>query len=126
MKRAIDILFVHPNASEKIYQGLASKNSAIEPPIWHDVSKKVCYENHSAEILDAEYLYSSRPKIISEYNARIVCFVVYGQQPSASSQNMEGATKTYEIVKNISPNQFILFWAYARALPSETLLDMIA
>ena len=25
MKRAIDILFVHPNASEKIYQGLASK-----------------------------------------------------------------------------------------------------
>ena len=30
----IDILFVHPNASEKIYQGLSKNNSAIEPPIW--------------------------------------------------------------------------------------------
>ena len=30
----LDILFVHPNASEKIYQGLAKNNSAIEPPIW--------------------------------------------------------------------------------------------
>lgn len=29
----LDILFVHPNAAEKIYQGLSKKASAIEPPI---------------------------------------------------------------------------------------------
>ena len=28
------ILFVHPNASRKIYQGLSTNLSAIEPPIW--------------------------------------------------------------------------------------------
>ena len=32
-KMIIDILFVHP-VSEVIYQDLAKRNSAIEPPIW--------------------------------------------------------------------------------------------
>ena len=30
----LDILFVHPNAAEKIYQDLSKNASAIEPPIW--------------------------------------------------------------------------------------------
>ena len=30
----IDILFVHPNASNLIYQDLSKKAAAIEPPIW--------------------------------------------------------------------------------------------
>ena len=30
----LDILFIHPNASKKIYQDLSSDHSAIEPPIW--------------------------------------------------------------------------------------------
>jgi hypothetical protein len=29
-----DILFVHPNAADLIYQDLSKKASAIEPPIW--------------------------------------------------------------------------------------------
>ena len=52
-------------------------------------------EQHEAgvfpEILDAEVLgldYECA-KTALEYKARVVCFVVYGQQPSASSQNME-------------------------------------
>lgn len=126
MKKMIDILFVHPNASEKIYQGLASKNSAIEPPIWAAMlAKSVLWKNHSAEILDAEVEglnYEEAAQRIVDYKARIVCFVVYGQQPSASSQNMEGATKTADIVKNLLPNQFILFvGGHVAALPDETL-----
>ena len=31
---SLDILFIHPNASKKIYQGLSNNHSAIEPPIW--------------------------------------------------------------------------------------------
>ena len=38
-------------------------------------------------------------KKIYEIKARIVCFVVYGQQPSASSQNMEGAVATAKELK---------------------------
>lgn len=122
----IDILFVHPNASEKIYQGLANKNSAIEPPIWAAMlANSVRSRGHAVEILDAEAEqldYLSAAKRITEYKARIVCFVVYGQQPSASSQNMEGATATARELKNLEPNTFVLFvGGHVAALPIETL-----
>lgn len=122
----IDILFVHPNASEKIYQGLANKNSAIEPPIWAAMlANSVRSKGHSTEILDAEAErldYISAAKRITEYKAKIVCFVVYGQQPSASSQNMEGATATARELHNLSPDTFILFvGGHVAALPIETL-----
>ncbi len=32
--RKLDIVFVHPNASELIYQGLSKEHAAIETPIW--------------------------------------------------------------------------------------------
>ena len=31
---SLDVLFVHPNASKKVYQDLSKNLSAIEPPIW--------------------------------------------------------------------------------------------
>ena len=122
----IDILFVHPNASAKIYQGLANKNSAIEPPIWAAMlANSVRSKGHSTEILDAEVEkldYMSAAKRITEYKAKIVCFVVYGQQPSASTQNMEGATATAKELRNLSPDTFVLFvGGHVAALPIETL-----
>jgi hypothetical protein len=123
----IDILFVHPNASSKIYQGLASKNAAIEPPIWAAMlANSVRAQGNSVAILDteAEQLnYIESVKRIKEYKARIVCFVVYGQQPSASSQNMEGATATARLLREESHNSFILFvGGHVAALPVETLM----
>lgn len=121
-----DILFVHPNASEKIYQGLSSKNSAIEPPIWAAMlAKSVLSLGYRAELLDAEVEgldYTETAKRIFSYKPRIVCFVVYGQQPSASSQNMEGATEVARLFKLFEPEGFVLFvGGHVSALPSETL-----
>ena len=122
----IDILFVHPNASEVIYQGLAKNNAAIEPPIWAAMlANSVRSKGFRPEILDAEVEgldYLSAAKRITEYKAKVVCFVVYGQQPSASSQNMEGATATARELKNLEPNTFVLFvGGHVAALPVETL-----
>ena len=51
----LDILFVHPNASEKIYQGLSKKHSAIEPPIWAAMLANHCrVNNFGVQILDCE------------------------------------------------------------------------
>ena len=121
-----DILFVHPNASEKIYQGLAKNNAAIEPPIWAAMlANSVRTKGHRPEILDAEVEgldYLSAAKRITEYKAKIVCFVVYGQQPSASSQNMEGATATARELKDLAPNTFVVFvGGHVAALPLETM-----
>jgi len=122
----IDILFVHSNASLEIYQGLAQRHSAIEPPIWAAMlANAVRARGHSTQILDAEaeridYLRAAAR--IGEYKARIVCFVVYGQQPSASTQNMAGACATAHEFRKLHPDAFIMFvGGHVAALPEETL-----
>lgn len=122
----IDILFVHSNASVKIYQDLAKNNAAIEPPIWAAMlANSVRQIGYEAQILDAEAEridYLETAKSIGNYDARVVCFVVYGQQPSASSQNMEGACETASEFKKLHPDSFVLFiGAHVSALPIETL-----
>ena len=135
MNKSLDILFVHPNASKKIYQGLSNKHSAIEPPIWAAMlANHVRSVGFSTKILDceAERLdYMSAAKEIDYINPRIVCFVVYGQQPSASTQNMTGATATANELKEINGEHTILFVGpHVSALPVETLqketsIDMV-
>lgn len=122
----IDILFIHPNASKKIYQGLADNHSAIEPPIWAAMlANSVRAAGFSCEILDAEAErldYISAAKRAVEYNARVICVVVYGQQPSASTQNMTGACAISEEIKLHQPDSFIIFvGGHVAALPRETL-----
>ena len=39
---SLDILFIHPNASKKIYQDLSKDHSAYEPPIWAGMLANHC------------------------------------------------------------------------------------
>ena len=133
---SLDILFIHPNASKKIYQGLSSNHSAIEPPIWAGMLANHCRnKDFNVKILDCEVEkldYIKASKEIKKIKPRRACFVVYGQQPSASSQNMEGATATSEELKLLDPEIKILFvGGHVSALPKETLsseksIDFIA
>jgi len=111
--KQLDILFIHPNASEEIYQELSKDYSAIEPPIWAGMLTSHCLKHgFGAEILDCEAMKlddAQATETIRQLNPRVVCFVVYGQQPSASSQNMEGAVSLAEYVKNHCPGIKILF-----------------
>ena len=123
---SLDILFIHPNASKKIYQGLSNEHSAIEPPIWAGLLANHCRnKKHNVKILDCEVEkldYISSAKRIKEIKPRIACFVVYGQQPSASSQNMEGAVATSEELKKLDFEIKVLFvGGHVSALPRETL-----
>ena len=122
----IDILFIHPNASKKIYQDLSKDFSAIEPPIWAGMLTSHCLQKgFAAAILDCEALCLDEAqalKKIQEYNPRVVCFVIYGQQPSASSQNMEGAVSLAGYVKKADPHLKIIFvGGHVSALPRDVL-----
>jgi anaerobic magnesium-protoporphyrin IX monomethyl ester cyclase len=124
---SLDILFIHPNASKKIYQGLSNDHSAIEPPIWAGMLANHCRnKNFNVKILDCEVEkldYITSVQEIIKIKPRIACFVVYGQQPSASSQNMEGAIATSEELKLSDPEIKILFvGGHVSALPKETLI----
>jgi hypothetical protein len=53
----IDVLFVIPNSSKKIYQSLANNFSAIEPPTWALLlASSMLKNNFSCEILDCDAL----------------------------------------------------------------------
>jgi len=126
--RPLDALFVHPNGSQKIYQDLSKEHSAIEPPIWAAMLANHCRnKGYGVQILDCEAERLSTKdsaKIIKDCDARIVCFVIYGQQPSASSQNMSGAVETANYLKQFNPNIKVLFvGAHVAALPLETLAE---
>ena len=124
---SLDILFIHPNASKKIYQELSKDHSAYEPPIWAGMLANHCRsKNFKTAILDCEVSkldYEKSSKEINNLKPKIACFVVYGQQPSASSQNMEGATKTSIELKKLNNEIKTLFvGGHVAALPKETLL----
>ena len=124
--KKLDILFVHPNASKKIYQDLSNEHSAIEPPIWASMlANHVRTKGHSVKILDCEaerMNYVSAATLIKDINPRIICFVVYGQQPSAGTQNMTGAVATADEIKKIYPESTIVFIGpHVSALPVETM-----
>ncbi len=133
--KQLDILFIHPNASEKIYQDLSKFYSAIEPPIWAGMLTNHClHRGFGAEILDCEALRLNDVMAIEQIidlNPRVACFVVYGQQPSASSQNMEGAVSLAEQLKTLAPDIKILFvGGHIAALSREVLerhffIDMV-
>ncbi len=133
--KPLDILFIHPNAASKIYQDLSKEFSAIEPPIWAGMLASHCLKKgFGAEILDCEALQledQQAAQKIKQYNPRIACFVVYGQQPSASSQNMEGAISLADTVKRLYPEIKILFvGGHVSALSREVLerhssIDMV-
>ncbi len=135
MKNQIDILFIHPNAAHRIYQDLSKDFSAIEPPIWAGMLTNHCLrQGFSAEIIDCEALGlddQAAATKIKEYNPRVACFVVYGQQPSASSQNMEGSVSLADELKRQAPEIKILFvGGHVAALPREVLerhasIDMV-
>ena len=52
---SLDILFIHPNASKKIYQELSKDHTAYEPPIWAGMLANHCRsKNFKTEIQNIE------------------------------------------------------------------------
>lgn len=134
--KKLDVLFVNANSSFINYQDLAKKFAAIETPIWagmlasHTRSRgfSTAILDCEAERLDTE---DSSKEIINA-NARLVVFVVNGQNPNDSTPKMEGCTATSKLVKQLKPQQKILYVGpHVAALPRETLakedsIDFIA
>ncbi len=121
----IDILFIHPDSSTKTYQDLAKDHSAIEPPIWANMLTHACLvKGFSAELLDCErhhYINKTAIQEVKYYNPRLICFVVYGQQPSASTQNMEGAVSLAESIKKELDIPIIFVGGHVAAVHEEVL-----
>lgn len=124
----IDLLIINPNPSKSIYQGLASEHKAIETPIWAGMlAAGVRNKNFEVVIIDAEAEDLTNHlvlKKIEEYKPRLIGIVVYGQHPSASTQNMPAATELCYAIKNDLPDiEILLLGSHVTALPERTLRE---
>lgn len=132
----LDILFINPGAHSIIYQDLANKFSAIEPPTWALLlASSVRKNSYNPKILDmvAEGLTNEEAFFkINSLAPRLICFVVYGQNPNSGSINMTGAIELADYIKKNGLKTKILFvGSHVSALPFETLenessIDLVA
>ena len=124
----MDVLFINPGNSKAIYQGLAHKISAVEPPTWALLlAEAVRSRGFLPGILDvnAENLTIEEAiQRIKTTNPRLICFVVYGQNVNAGTVSMSGAVKLSEAIKNDIPGTTISYiGSYVQALPKKALED---
>jgi len=131
MNRQLDVLFVSPDSSFQAYQALSKDFSAIEPPTWALLLAQSCRaKGFGVGVLDcgAERLTIDQSiKRIADANPRLVCMVVYGQNPNSGTTNMVGATALCNQLKEQHPDYVTCFvGSHTGALPKEVLaLDCV-
>ena len=100
---SIDILFITPNSSKKVYQDLSKNYSAIEPPTWSLLLAESCRsKNFKVGILDANAEHLDNVECLNKIRLlepRLLCFVVYGQNVNAGTTNMVGAVQLANHIK---------------------------
>jgi len=122
----LDVLFVSPNSSRSAYQDLADEYSAIEPPTWALLLAESCRrKGFGVAILDADaerLLPDKAAERAVEINPRLVCLVVYGQNPNSGTTNMVGALEFAQSLKDRSQELMIaIVGSHASALPKEVI-----
>ena len=126
MSRPLDVLFISPDSSAVAYQQLSETFAAIEPPTWALLLAQSCRaKGCGVAILDcgAERLgLEQSVQRVREANPRLVCFVVYGQNPNSGTTNMIGATALADALKRAFPEYPVCFvGSHTSALPREVL-----
>ncbi len=124
----IDLLIINPASRRRVYQALADELAAVEPPVWvRLMASHVAARGYRVEILDAEAL-GLAPTVVADHVAqlrpRLVAVVVYGHQPSASTQIMPAAGEVCSAIREL-PQKFpvILLGGHVTALPERTLAE---
>ncbi len=127
MNSKLDVLFVTPPSRLEVYQDLARDYAAIEPPVWSSlIAKYMKVRNYNVKILDAEaehLTHEQTSKKIIEHNPLLAVFMIYGQQPSASTQCMPAGRKTVKLMNKITLGEIktLVIGTHASALPKRTL-----
>lgn len=127
MNKKLDILLINPGDSKQTYQDLGRDYSAIESPFWVAViAAYLRKKGYGVAIIDsnAERLSPLEiAKLANELDPLLSAVIVYGSQPSASTQNM---TISGEICKALKENislKVAMGGLHPSALPKQTLQE---
>lgn len=124
----LDVLLINPSGREQTYQDLGRSLTAVEPPLWcRLIAGYVRDRGYSVEIIDAEAEGWASEKVAEEVVRRRPCLVgmvVFGHQPSASTQQMAAARPACRAIKEAAPYlPVIIVGGHVAALPERTLSE---
>ena len=120
----IDVVLINPGSARAIYQNLSDDLSAIEPPTWcRMIAGWLIDKGFDVAILDQD-AWRWTPEEVAEHvkklNPKLVAIVVSGQQPSASTQQMTGASLLAKAIHGVPK---IMVGNHPSALPERTLYE---
>jgi len=126
--KKLDLLLVTPPGKDQVFQDLSEDLSAIEPPVWSTLMATFFLkQGYSLQILDAEAERMSideTARQIIDLDALLTVFVIYGHQPSASTQNMPVGRKVCDRVRQEKPQlKTLVMGTHVSALPEQTLIE---
>jgi len=124
----LDILFINPACRTQVYQSLGADLAAIENPVWAGLLTSFCRRRGlNVGILDAEAEQLGPEQVaerVRDANPLLVAVVVYGHQPSASTQNMTAAGRVCSAIKRDDAHRQVIFvGGHVAALPERTLRE---
>jgi anaerobic magnesium-protoporphyrin IX monomethyl ester cyclase len=124
----VDCLIINPSALSQIYQSLSSELAAIEPPIWAAlIANHLRTKGKGVALIDSEgegLTVADTVKKAGTFDPKLTVIVVYGQQPSASTQNMFAASLLCTALKEAYPDRKVLLvGGHVSALPERTLKE---
>src|SRR5690349_20869484 len=124
--RKPDLVLVNPTSRARIYQSLGKRLTAVENPVWAGlIATFVRTRGFSVEIVDAEADELNPEQLaerVSSLAPALVAIVVYGHQPSASTQNMTGASAAATAIKTADPElPVLMLGGHVASLPERTL-----
>ncbi|WP_035691831.1 B12-binding domain-containing radical SAM protein [Azospirillum halopraeferens] len=124
----MDLVLVNPGERTRIYQGLGSSLTAVEPPLWCRLIAGYARDRGwSVAIIDAEAEHLTPDAVAERVQAlapALVTMVAFGHQPSASTQQMVGAGAACRAIKECTPDRpLLIVGGHVAALPERTLRE---
>jgi radical SAM superfamily enzyme YgiQ (UPF0313 family) len=128
MSQNIDIVLINPASRAKVYQSLGRTLAAIENPVWAGLMAGYCRRKGlKTIIIDAEAEELSAIEVaerVHDIHPTLAVVVVYGHQPSASTQIMTCAGEVATAIKDKSSDQrVVMVGGHVAALPERTLIE---
>lgn len=127
MIKPCDIVLVNPGNRRQVFQNLGDDVAGIEPPFLVAVmASYLRAKGFNPAIIDANAENISPGEVavkVSEYSPLLVAVIVYGSQPSASTQNMTNAALICQAISNDTKVKVALGGLHPSALPERTLME---
>jgi len=127
MSQPLDIILINPGDRKQVYQDLGNDYSAVEPPFWIAViAAYLRNQKYSVAIIDsnAENITPCETaQKVQALNPRLSAVIVYGSQPSASTQNMTIAGAICKALKEKTSGKVALGGLHPSALPRQTMQE---